>query len=375
MTIELASELIRRRSLTPDDAGCQHVVAARLQRAGFSADHLRFDDVDNLWVTHGSGAPVIALLGHTDVVPTGPVSAWTSDPFTPVIRDGHLYGRGAADMKGSVAAMVTALERFAAKYADHRGTIALLLTSDEEGLAVNGTRRVIEHLTGGNIHIDYCLVGEPSSRERVGDSIKNGRRGSLTGLLTVHGVQGHVAYPQLADNPIHRVAPILSELCAIEWDRGNEHYPATSFQISNICAGTGADNVIPGSIEVLFNFRFSTCLDEDQIARRVTQLLDGHGLKYQLDWRPASRPFLTTSGRLLETVRQVVREFTGREPEVSTGGGTSDGRFVAPTGAEVIELGPLNSTIHKVDECVKAKDLETLSSMYEKILERLLAGK
>ena len=373
MTIELAKELIKRRSVTPEDAGCQHVIASRLQRVEFSAEHLHYGEVDNLWVTHGRGSPVVALLGHTDVVPTGPVSAWTSDPFVPVIRDGHLHGRGAADMKGSVAAMTTALERFVSRHPRHKGTVALLLTSDEEGEAQNGTRRVIEHLTGKGARIDYCLVGEPSSRDRLGDSIKNGRRGSLTGLLTVQGVQGHVAYPHLADNPIHRVAPALTELCATQWDRGNEHYPPTSFQISNMHGGTGADNVIPGAVEILFNFRFSTALNEAEISKRVTQLLDRHGLKYRLDWRPASQPFLTPSGRLLDTVKQVVREFTGQDPELSTGGGTSDGRFVAPAGAEVVELGPLNRTIHKVDECVDVRDLEILSSMYEKILGRLLA--
>lgn len=372
MTIELAKELIRRRSVTPEDAGCQHVIAARLQRIAFSAEHLRYGEVDNLWIAHGRGSPVVTLLGHTDVVPTGPASAWTSDPFVPEIRDGHLYGRGAADMKGSVAAMTTALERFVARRPKHTGTAALLLTSDEEGEAQNGTRKVVEHLTGKGTRIDYCLVGEPSSRDKLGDSIKNGRRGSLTGQLTVHGVQGHVAYPHLADNPIHSAAPALAELCATEWDRGNAYYPPTSFQISNVNGGTGADNVIPGAVEILFNFRFSTALNEDEISKRVTQLLDRHGLKYRLDWRPASQPFLTPSGRLLDAVKQVVQEFTGLAPELSTGGGTSDGRFVAPAGAEVVELGPLNRTIHKVDECVNVNDLETLSSMYEKILERML---
>jgi succinyl-diaminopimelate desuccinylase len=372
MTLELACELIRRRSLTPDDAGCQALIAGRLARAGFTTEILRFGEVDNLWLTHGSGAPLFVFLGHTDVVPTGPECEWTSAPFEPVVRDGFLYGRGAADMKGSVAAMVTALERFVSGHAQHRGTVALLLTSDEEGIGVDGTKRVIERLVAQGTHIDWCLVGEPSSLESVGDTIKNGRRGSLTGLLTVYGVQGHVAYPSLADNPIHRVLPPLAELCATEWDRGNEFYPATTFQVSNISAGTGADNVIPGSLEVIFNFRYSTSVTEEQLAERVERVLNGAGLRYQLEWLPGSRPFLTPSGPLLDVVRDTIRELTGRTTNVATTGGTSDGRFVAPTGAEVIELGPVNRTIHKVDECVRVEDLDVLSLMYERIAARML---
>jgi succinyl-diaminopimelate desuccinylase len=370
--LELAKDLIRRRSVTPDDAGCQRLIAQRLEESGFSARHLRFGSVDNLWVSHGAGAPVFAFLGHTDVVPTGPVQNWRSDPFEPVVRDGLLYGRGAADMKGSVAAMVTALGRFIAANPGHRGTVALLLTSDEEGEAVDGTRRVVEQLAADGVKIDWCLVGEPSSHEFLGDVIKNGRRGSLTGRLIVEGVQGHVAYPHLADNPIHRCAPAIAELCGTEWDRGNEHYPPTSFQISNIHAGTGADNVIPGSVEVLFNFRFSTALSPEVIRQRVQEVLERRGLRYRIDWQRANLPFLTPGGELLATVQQAVLEECGRRPGTSTAGGTSDGRFIAPTGAEVVELGPINHTIHKVDECVSIADLQTLARIYEKILARLL---
>jgi len=372
VTLELARQLIARPSVTPDDAGCQKLIAGRLAAAGFTAQPMRFEDVDNLWVAHGSGSPVLAFLGHTDVVPAGPAAEWESPPFEPVLRDGFLYGRGAADMKGSVAAMVTALETFCREHPDHRGTAALLLTSDEEGLAINGTRRVIDSLRDANVRIDWCLVGEPSSREQVGDIIKNGRRGSLTGTLNVFGVQGHVAYPEAADNPIHNAASALAELAATEWDQGNEHYPPTSFQISNIHGGTGADNVIPGQLEVLFNFRFSTCLTEGDIAARVQSILERHRLRYRIDWRPASRPFLTAAGPLLESVCEAVRDIAGRDPVLSTAGGTSDGRFVAPAGAEVVELGPVNATIHKINECVRAEDLVLLSRIYQRIAEQLL---
>ncbi len=373
MTLELAKELISRRSVTPDDGGCQQLIGERLAGAGFKAQHLRFGEVDNLWTTHGGGSPVLVFLGHTDVVPSGPADAWRSDPFSPEVRDGLLYGRGAADMKGSVAAMVTALERFSAAHGDHRGTAAMLLTSDEEGPARDGTRQVVQYLDQAGTRINWCLVGEPSSRDRLGDVIKNGRRGSLTGTLTVHGIQGHVAYPEAADNPIHRTAPALAALCAERWDEGNEFYPPTGFQVSNIHAGTGADNVIPGSLEMLFNFRFSTCVTADDLKQRMTQILKRHGLDFQIEWRPPNPPFLTPSGELLETVAAVLKETTGTAPEVSTGGGTSDGRFVAPTGAQVVELGPVNSTAHKVDEYVSVDDLERLSTIYERILERLLA--
>jgi succinyl-diaminopimelate desuccinylase len=372
MTIELAKELVRRKSVTPEDGGCQQLVAERLGRAGFQARHMKFGDVSNVWLTHGRGKPVFAFLGHTDVVPTGPVGDWTSDPFTPVERDGKLYGRGAADMKGSVAAMTTALERFARAHADHAGTVALLLTSDEEAEAVNGTCKVIEQLTAEGTRIDWCLVGEPSSLEQLGDTIKNGRRGTLTALLRVIGTQGHVAYPQLADNPVHRAAPALAALCTTEWDRGNEHYPPTSFQISNVHAGTGADNVIPGRLEVLFNFRYSTCVTADELKARTEKLLRDHGLRFEIDWRPPGMPFLTASGRLLDAVKRALMDALGREPNVNTAGGTSDGRFVAPTGAEIVELGPINRTIHKVDECVGVEELKTLSGIYERILQTLL---
>ena len=373
MTLELAKQLIAHRSITPEDGGCQDLIGARLEQAGFRSEHLRFGDVSNLWLTHGHGAPLLVFLGHTDVVPTGPESEWNIAPFSPTVRNGVLYGRGAADMKGSVAAMVTALERFGTEHAGHRGTVALLLTSDEEGMALNGTRRVMETLSQRGIRIDWCVVGEPSARERLGDVIKNGRRGSLTGELTVLGVQGHVAYPEIADNPIHRALAALQELATTEWDRGNEHYPPTSFQISNINAGTGADNVIPGSLRVLFNFRYSTCLTRDQIVHRVESVLERHGLRFRLEWRPPSLPFLTQDGALLDAVRGAVREHTGLEPELSTSGGTSDGRFVAPTGAEVVEIGPVNATIHKINECVSVEDLETLSVVFGRIAEKLLA--
>ena len=366
--------MIRRASVTPDDAGCQELLAGRLRASGCRATPLRSGEVDNLWLCHGQGDPVLAFLGHTDVVPPGPVQQWDSPPFSPAVRDGCLYGRGAADMKGSLAAMVTAMERFLAAHPDHAGTLALLLTSDEEGPAVNGTCKVVEYLAAQGVSIKWCVVGEPTSAQRLGDTIKNGRRGSLTGRLTVHGVQGHVAYPDQADNPVHKALPALAELCAEVWDRGNAHYPPTSFQISNIHAGTGADNVIPGSLEVILNFRYSTEVTEEDLIRRLRGVLDGHGLRYDLDWLPSSKPFLTASGDLLEAVRAAVTAATGAEPQLSTAGGTSDGRFVAPAGAEVVELGPVNSTAHKVNECVQVADLDALSAIYEDIMGRLLAG-
>jgi succinyl-diaminopimelate desuccinylase len=374
MTAELACELIRRASVTPEDAGCQELLAGRLRASGCQATPLRFGEVDNLWLCHGQGDPVLTFLGHTDVVPPGPVEQWDSPPFSPAIRGGCLYGRGAADMKGSVAAMVTAMERFLAVHPDHGGTLALLLTSDEEGPAVNGTRKVVEYLMENGIRIKWCVVGEPTSAGRLGDIIKNGRRGSLTGRLTVHGVQGHVAYPDQADNPVHKALPALTELCAAVWDRGNEHYPPTSFQISNIHAGTGADNVIPGTMEVILNFRYSTDVTEEELIGRLRGILDSHGLRYDLDWLPSSKPFLTPSGELLGNVRAAVTAATGAEPQLSTAGGTSDGRFVAPAGAEVVEVGPVNSTAHKVNECVQVAELETLSAIYEDIMVRLLGG-
>jgi len=372
-TIELAQALIGRASVTPADAGCQPLIAQRLQAIGFTIEPLRFGEVDNLWARRGSTAPLFVFAGHTDVVPPGPLEDWHSDPFTATLRDGQLYGRGSADMKGSIAAMVTACERFAARHDGQRGSIAFLLTSDEEGPAVDGTVRVIEHLQARSESIDWCLVGEPSSQQRTGDVIKIGRRGSLNGILRVRGQQGHVAYPHLADNPVHRAAPALAELVAQEWDAGNAHFPPTTFQISNINAGTGAENVIPGELRILFNLRFSTESTPEGIRSRVHAILDRHGLDYRIDWKLSGQPFITPAGELVEAARTAIREVAGLETELSTSGGTSDGRFIAPTGAQVVELGPLNATIHKTNECVNQAELDKLSSIYERILELLLA--
>lgn len=371
-TLALTLDLIRRPSVTPVDADCQEQMIRRLEAIGFRIERLRFGDVDNFWARRGDEAPVLAFAGHTDVVPTGPVQDWVNDPFQPEIRDGMLYGRGAADMKGSLAAMVVACENFVARHPDHRGSIAFLITSDEEGVAVNGTVKVVEHLEARKEKMTWCLVGEPSSSQTVGDVIKNGRRGSLNGILTVLGVQGHVAYPQLADNPIHRAAPALAELAAELWDNGNDFFPATSFQISNISAGTGANNVIPGEMKVVFNFRFSTEVTERQLRERTEAILNRHGLKYRLDWSLSGQPFLTAKGELVEAAVGAIREVMAIETELSTSGGTSDGRFIAPTGAQVLELGPVNATIHKINECVRADDLDRLTLMYEGILLRLL---
>jgi len=372
-TIELAKALIERASVTPNDAGCQPLIGDRLQAIGFSIEPLRFGEVDNLWARRGTTPPLFVFAGHTDVVPPGPLADWDSDPFTPSVRDGCLYGRGAADMKSSIAAMTTACERFIGLHAGHRGSIAFLLTSDEEGPSVDGTVRVIEHLKARGEQIDWCLIGEPTSREHTGDAIKNGRRGSLNGVLRVHGQQGHVAYPQLADNPIHRAAAVLTELVAVEWDAGNTHFPPTTFQISNINAGTGAENVIPGELHLLFNLRFSTESTPESIQSRVLAILDRHGLDYSIDWKISGLPFITPAGELVDATSRAIHSVTGREAELSTSGGTSDGRFIAPTGAQVIELGPLNATIHKTNECVNLAELDTLSSIYERILELLLA--
>ena len=371
-TLELASALIARPSVTPDDQGCQQLLAARLEPLGFVIEHLRFGDVDNLWARRGSRMPSFVFAGHTDVVPPGPLDKWTSAPFDPVIRDGYLYGRGAADMKGSIAAMVTACERFIAEHADHQGSIAFLITSDEEGPSVNGTIKVIEVLQSRGEQIDWCLVGEPSSKDQVGDTIKNGRRGSLNGVLEILGKQGHVAYPQLADNPIHRAAPALAELCTVEWDAGNDFFPPTSFQISNVRAGSGTENVIPGSLEVMFNLRFSTESTADSIRTRVEEILTRHGLDYVITWKVSGQPFLTPVGELVDAARTAIKSTVGIETLVSTSGGTSDGRFIAPTGAQVVELGPLNDTIHKINECVHAEELDKLSVIYEEILKQLL---
>ena len=371
-TLALSRALIARPSVTPDDKGCQQLLAERLEKIGFVIEPLRFGDVDNLWARRGTAAPLFAFAGHTDVVPSGPPSDWTTDPFAPVVRDGCLYGRGAADMKGSIAAMVTACERFVEKHADHRGSIAFLITSDEEGPAVNGTVKVIAALEARGEKITWCLVGEPSSRHQTGDTIKNGRRGSLNGVLTIKGRQGHVAYPDLADNPIHRCAPALAELAAVEWDHGNDFFPPTTFQISNINAGTGAENVIPGTVELLFNLRFSTESTAEALQSRVTAILDRHGLDYDIRWRLSGQPFLTPAGELVEAARDAIQSATGTSTELSTSGGTSDGRFIAPTGAQVVELGPVNSTIHQTNECVNVAELDKLSVIYEEILKQLL---
>jgi succinyl-diaminopimelate desuccinylase len=371
-TLELACDLISRRSVTPEDAGCQQLMADRLEAIGFKCEHLRFDDTDNLWAVRGDSGPIFCFAGHTDVVPTGPEASWQTPPFEPTIVDGMLHGRGAADMKGSLASMIIACEEFVAKHPNHQGRIAFLITSDEEGPATNGTVKVVEWLEARNEKITWCLVGEPSSTSATGDTIKNGRRGSLGCWLTVKGVQGHVAYPHLAENPIHSFAPALAELAAEHWDHGNDFFPATSFQVSNINSGTGATNVIPGEVYVIFNFRFSTELTEEVLRQRTEAILDKHNLNYDIDWRLSGQPFLTAEGPLVDSAVAAIKTEAGIDTELSTAGGTSDGRFIAPTGAQVVELGPLNATIHKVDECVRAEDLNILSRIYEKILVNLL---
>ncbi len=371
-TLDLLCDLISRASVTPKDEGCQDVVANRLTPLGFVEERLDFIDTQNIWLRRGKAKPLFVFLGHTDVVPPGPLDAWQSPPFEPTIRDGKLYGRGAADMKGGIAAFVTAVERFIAKYPNHRGSIAVLLTSDEEGIATNGIVKVVEVLEERNEKIDWCLVGEPSSDKRIGDVTRVGRRGSLGAKLTVQGIQGHVAYPALAENPIHTLAPALKELTEEVWDRGNEFFPPTSLQVSNIHAGTGADNVIPGSVELLFNLRFCSELDEQTIKQRTHALLDKHGLKYDIVWRLSGNPFLTKKGELTDAIHAAVLAVTGYAPKDDTGGGTSDGRFIAPTGAQVIELGVLNESIHKLNEHIDVNDLEILSAIYEQILVNLL---
>jgi len=373
--LDLTRELIRCRSLTPDDAGCQEMIARRLQRADFHCERLRFGEVDNLWATHGRGDPVLVFLGHTDVVPSGPEEGWTSPPFEPTIRNGCLYGRGAADMKSGVAAMAVALERFAAEHPDHRGTIALLLTSDEEGPTnLDGVRKVAQRFRNTGQRIDWCVVGEPSSKEKLGDLIRIGRRGSLSGTLTVRGVQGHVAYPEKVLNPIHALAPALAELSSEKWDEGNQDFPPTSFQVSNLNAGTGALNVVPGSLAAHFNFRYGTASSANSLRERTEAVLKKHKVDYALEWNLSGEPFLSPAGgKLRETVIAVCRELCGVEPEQSTGGGTSDGRFIAPLGAEVVELGPINASIHKVDEHVALEDLKRLPALYQSICRRLLS--
>ena len=371
-TLDLAIDLISRDSTTPEDAGCQDLMIARLEAIGFTVERMRFDDVDNFWARRGNASPVLAFAGHTDVVPTGPVEKWDSHPFKPEIRDGQLYGRGASDMKGSLAAMVTSCERFVASHPDHSGSIAFLITSDEEGPSINGTVRVIETLEARNEKIDYCLVCEPSSSKLAGDVIKNGRRGSLNAVLTVKGKQGHVAYPQLARNPVHQAAAAIAELTTETWDNGNDSFPPTSFQVSNINAGTGVTNVIPGEMEVVFNFRFSTEQTDQGLRDRVETMLNKHGLEYDINWTLSGHPFLTAEGALVDAARDAIKETNGIDTELSTSGGTSDGRFIAPTGAQVLELGPLNATIHQVNECVGVDELDTISTYYEKIMEKLL---
>ncbi len=367
-TVELTQQLIREASVTPEDKNCQRIMMERLAPLGFTEETMVFDDVTNLWARKGTEGPVLAFAGHTDVVPTGPIDAWTHPPFDAVIEGDYLHGRGTADMKGSLAAFIVACERFAKKYPTHKGSIALLITSDEEGPAVNGTVKVIETLEARNEKIDWCLVGEPSSSQSLGDVIKNGRRGSLNGKLTIHGQQGHVAYPQLADNPIHPSMHVLSELVSLEWDKGNDFFPATSFQITNINSGTGATNVIPGELELLFNFRFSTEVTADQLKQKVEKTLDDSKVNYSLHWTLSGEPFLTEAGPLVDAAVKSIKTVTGIDTELSTSGGTSDGRFIAPTGAQVLELGPLNATIHQVDEKVSITDLDRLTNIYEGIL-------
>ena len=372
-TIALSKQLIARQSVTPEDAGCQQIMIERLAEIGFEIHPLRFDDVDNFWAIRGESGPILCFAGHTDVVPSGPESQWQTPPFEPTIIDDVLYGRGAADMKGSLAAMVVAVEQFVEQNPDHNGRIAFLITSDEEGIAVNGTVKVVEWLREQNIIPDYCLVGEPSSTDHCGDTIKNGRRGSLGCTMQVIGQQGHVAYPHLADNPIHSAAPALAELAAEIWDNGNDFFPATSFQVSNINAGTGATNVIPGSLEVIFNFRFSTEVTEQELRERTIAILDKHQLQYELNWSLSGQPFLTAEGDLVEAAVAAISEVTGIETELSTAGGTSDGRFIAPLGSQVVELGPVNASIHRIDENVSVTELNRLTQIYQNILQRLIA--
>jgi succinyl-diaminopimelate desuccinylase len=373
-TLQLLNDLIRRPSVTPKDEGCQDVLTDRLKPLGFSEERLDFVDTQNLWLRKGTAKPLFVFLGHTDVVPTGPLDAWVSPPFEPTIRDGKLYGRGAADMKGGIAAFVTAVERFVANHPDHQGSIAIMMTSDEEGIATNGVVKVVEVLEARHEKIDWCLVGEPSSDKKIGDVIRIGRRGSLCAKLTIQGIQGHVAYPELADNPIHNFAPALKELTEEVWDQGNHNFPPTSLQVSNIHSGTGAENIIPGNVVVQFNLRFSTELDEHIIKQRTHAILDKYGFSYGMQWRLSGNPFLTKRGELIEAAHTAIQTITGYETKDDTGGGTSDGRFIAPTGAQVIELGPLNESIHKINEHIAVNDLEVLSAIYEQILINLLAN-
>jgi len=372
MTLALAKALIARRSLTPDDAGCQEILIERLEKLGFTIERMRFGNVDNFWARRGIDAPVVVFAGHTDVVPSGPEASWFSPPFEPTIRDKMLYGRGSADMKTSLAAFITAIEAFVENHPAHKGSIALLITSDEEGVAVDGTVRVVEALKARGETLDYCIVGEPTSNKLVGDMIKNGRRGSLSGKLIVKGIQGHIAYPHLLKNPIHMIAPAIAELATTSWDSGNEYFPPTSWQISNINGGTGATNVVPGTVDILFNFRFSTASTEQELKSRVHAILDKHAVQYDLQWELSGKPYITPKGNLVEAISRAIEQCYGISPELSTTGGTSDGRFIADICTQVIEFGPLNATIHQLNECVAIADIAPLKLTYQRTLENLL---
>lgn len=371
-SIDLLCELIQRRSITPDDAGCQTLLGERLSALGFACETMPFNDVTNLWARRGDSSPVLCFAGHTDVVPPGDETQWNTDPFEPTFKDGLLYGRGSADMKSGLAAMIVAIEQFIAAHPDYRGSIALLITSDEEGRARDGTLKVIDTLTARDEHIDWCVLGEPTSQFSLGDIVRVGRRGSLSGMLTVKGVQGHVAYPQLADNPIRRFAPVLAELHNIAWDDGNEYFPPTSFQVVDIRAGIGAPNVTPGELSARFNFRYSTEWTHETLQEKVHTVFDAHDIDYELKWHLSGKPFLTQPGKLIDAVHQAVSECAGSAPELSTGGGTSDGRFISPAGVDVVELGPVNASIHKIDEHVKVDDVIALTGMYKRIMELML---
>lgn len=370
--IDLLAELVRRESVTPDDAGCQALLSRRLEALGFQCETLTFGDVTNLWARRGTVAPVLCFAGHTDVVPPGDIEQWNTDPFEPIFKDGHLYGRGAADMKSGLASMVVAIEQFVSHNPNHKGSIAMLITSDEEGRARDGTLRVMQTLGERGEKLDWCVIGEPSSQAELGDLVRIGRRGSLSGMLTVNGIQGHVAYPQLADNPIRRFAPVLSQLHEIEWDQGNDYFPATSFQVVDIRSGVGAPNVTPAELSARFNFRYSTEWNHESLKKRVHEVFDAHDIDYELRWHLSGEPFLTEPGKLIDAVVQAVTEKRGSAPELSTGGGTSDGRFISPAGVDVVELGPINASIHKVNEHVKVDDVVQLTAMYRRIMELLL---
>ena len=372
LTLQLAKSLISRPSVTPNDKGCQAIMIDRLEKIGFKIHPLKFGDVDNFWATHGDTGPIFSFAGHTDVVPAGDDEAWKTPPFEPTVKDGLLFGRGAADMKGSLASMVVATENFIEKNPNHKGTVAFLITSDEEGIAVNGTVKVVDYLKSLDQKIDYCLIGEPSSTSMLGDVIKNGRRGSLNGLLTIKGKQGHIAYPHLAENPNHLMTSVLKDLCQQQWDNGNEYFPATSFQISNIHSGSRVTNVIPGEVEIMFNFRYSTETTKEALQKKVNDILDSHKLNYSIDWSHSGFPFLTPKGELVSACVDAIEKIKSIKPKLSTSGGTSDGRFIALEGTQVVELGPINATIHQVDESVLVQDLDDLTKIYSQILTNLL---